>query len=136
MEFYLIDYSERYYSELKGTGAPPDRTGKFVQIREERAEYLVLSPREYSYYHANIVEIFFLSKGIVGRYNAKGDVYEMDHPDWTIVGGGTWTMDGKGRELRLLGSSEAYGKFDPEGLKQRIESLKEMSGYRVRVSKR
>lgn len=134
MKFFLIDYTELCYRDEIGGETPDEVSGKFVQIRDSGAEYLVFSPKECAYYHANIVERFFLSRGITGSYNSKGDFYSIDHPDWTVVGGGQWIINRNERELRLLGESQAYGKFDHEGLKERILLLDEMSGYRVRIS--
>jgi hypothetical protein len=133
MKFVLIDYSGRYYRESKGTRVPPERRGKFVQIRDMETEYIVLAPRKLSYYHANIVERFFLSRGMAGGYNPKGDFYSVNHPDWTVVGGGMWDINEDERTLRLYGTSQAYGGFDAGGLEERILSLKDMEGYRVRV---
>jgi hypothetical protein len=133
MEFFLIDFSPDYYGEKHGREAPPRRRGKFVQIRGKGGEYLVLSPTELCYYHANIVERFFLSIGMEGSYNRKGDIYSVAHPDWEIAGGGMWDMDDERKTLKVYGHSQAYGNFNGEGLRERILSLEDMKGYSVQV---
>jgi len=56
----LIDYSEIYYSSVAKTAMPDKLTGKFVQIRNDNTEYLIFSPKEFTPYHANLVEQFCL----------------------------------------------------------------------------
>jgi hypothetical protein len=129
VKFTLIDYSEQYF---KG-GLPARRQGKFIQVRSGGAEYLVLSPGELCFYHANIAERFFVSMGLAGSYNRKRDHYRVKSPAWAIVGGGAWEADETRRQLSLSGASMAYGAFDPEGLKQRIESAGAFQGYGIRV---
>ena len=42
-------------------------------------------------------------------------------------------IDSKNRILDLAGASQAYGRFDPRGLKSRILALGDMAGYTVRI---
>jgi hypothetical protein len=127
MEFVFI-----FYPEGRGSPVPAGGGGKFVQIRGNGTEYLVLSARELSVYHANIVERFCLQRsGINGSYNNKRDHYVIHDPDWTVAGGGIWQMDDK--VLRLSGFSQAYGRFDPAGLRERMSKVEGMSGYTVIV---
>jgi hypothetical protein len=65
----FIDYTPLYYATIAKAAMPPVISGKFVQIRNESTEYLVLSPKEFTKYHANIVERFFFDKGIEGSYD-------------------------------------------------------------------
>ena len=60
----FIDYTPLYYATIAKAAMPPVISGKFVQIRNESTEYLVLSPKEFTKYHANIVERFFLTRGL------------------------------------------------------------------------
>ena len=54
---------------------PQRHGGKFVQISYETndTEYLILSPKDLSIYHANIVERFCAQNGIEGSYNGRKD---------------------------------------------------------------
>jgi hypothetical protein len=72
---------------------PERRHGKFIQIRSDETEYLLLSPGDLSAYHANIVELFFSEKQIEGMYNGKQDYYEINAPGWKIIGGGMWAIN-------------------------------------------
>jgi hypothetical protein len=129
MEFNLIDYSAHYFKQ----GAPRKISGKFVQIRSQSAEYIVLCPRELARYHANIVERFSLEKsGIRGHYNQKRDNFIIESPEWSVAGGGLWEIDEGARSLTFLGTSLAYGRFDPAGLREKILSLK--PGWSVEIA--
>ncbi|MEW6110452.1 MAG: hypothetical protein AB1632_15005 [Nitrospirota bacterium] len=103
MRFFIIDYSEIHYKS-KGKDTPPARRrGKFIQIRKDKTEYLVLSPGDFTAYHANIAEKFFSQNEIEGTYNNKRDHYEIRNPDWDIVGGGMWSINEKEkRRIRLF----------------------------------
>ncbi len=133
MRFVLTDYSHFYYATLSRTDLPARRQGKFIQIRGDQIEYFLLSPRELSAYHANIAERFFAGKAIDGRYNGKRDHYEISAPGWKIIGGGMWAINDRERILYLSGSSQAYGRFDQQGLREKILSIREMAGYTVRI---
>ncbi|MBI5640935.1 MAG: hypothetical protein HZA17_10965 [Nitrospirae bacterium] len=133
MDFFLLDYSAIYYSALAGTPVPEKRSGKFVQIRNSSAEYLVLSPREFSPYHANVTERFCTQNEIAGTYNNRKDHFGIFEPDWEIIGGGAWEMDEAAKMLRLSGFSQAYGKFDSTGLKERLLSVRHLAGYQLRI---
>ncbi len=133
MRFVITDYSHLYYVTLSRTSLPVRRHGKFIQIRDDKAEYFLLSPRELSAYHANIVERFFSERRIEGLYNGKRDYYEISAPGWKIVGGGMWAINEDEKVLYLSGSSQAYGRFDQDCLSEKILSIREMAGYTVRI---
>ena len=65
----IIDYTSLYYTSIARTAVPSLVSGKFVQIRKENELYLVLSPKEMTKYHANIIERFCMDKGIEGSYD-------------------------------------------------------------------
>src|SRR3990172_10538159 len=112
MAIELIDYTPLYYTAIAKTDIPPVITGKFVQIRNESMEYLVLSPKEFTKYHANIVERFCLDKGIEGSYDEDRKRYEIYGREWAIVGGGKFEIDAKKQTIKFYDDSMAYGKFD------------------------
>ncbi len=133
MKFFLIDYSELFYKTTAKKKIPRKRAGKFVQLRNNDMEYLLLSPKDFAVYHANIVERFCTEKGIAGTYNIKRDHFEINEPHWEIVGGGIWTINEKEKSLDFSGGSLAYGKFDRRGLREKVLSLKGMSDYIVKT---
>jgi hypothetical protein len=123
MSFKFIDYSATYFTTIAKKPIPSKRGGKFVQIINHATndEYLVLSPKELSVYHANIVERFCLLNGnIPGSHNAKKDFFEIQNTDWQVIGGGFWSIDEKTKTLTLGGESKMYGAFDRFNVKSKI----------------
>jgi hypothetical protein len=133
MKFKMIDYTDFYYEKISGIPKPLRRAGKFVRIRHKDAEYLVFSPKEFTRFHADLVEKFCQEKGIYGFYNNEQKKYDIYDASWTILGGGKFEIDENEKVLRLYDNSMAYGKFDPAGLREKISSLKKMSGYKVNI---
>jgi len=129
----LIDYTTFYYASLAGTSVPPVTAGKFVQIRNGNTLYLVLSPKEFTKYHANIIERFCMDKGIEGNYDAKREKFTIADHVWQIVGGGKFERDTNKKAIKLCDNSMAYGKFDATGLKEMLSACPEFSGYSVTV---
>ncbi len=134
MDVVLIDYTRLYYTAIANTEAPPVISGKFVQIRNEASEYLVFSPKEFTKYHANIVERFCIDKGIEGGYDSEGKRYVIADRAWSIAGGGKYEIDTQRKTIKLYDSSMAYGKFDIQGLRKKIHSLPAFSVFTVRIA--
>ena len=129
----LIDYIPFYYTSIARTAIPPIVAGKFVQIRHGSELYILFSPKEFTKYHANIVERFCMDKGIEGSYDAKREKFLIADTAWRIIGGGRFEMDTLQKTIRLFDNSMAYGKFDANGLAESLKSLSEYSGFTVRI---
>jgi hypothetical protein len=133
MRIIYRDFSETYYRDIAGAD-PPDRVeGKFVQMRKGSSEYLVFSPREFTKYHADVVERFCMDHGIPGVYVSAHKRFDILDPEWTVIGGGKFEMDRKKKRIRLYDDSMAYGKFDRKGLMEKILSLAVFSGYKGKI---
>lgn len=127
MSFHFIDYSSVYFTTIAKKPTPSQRGGKFVQIinHSTKDEYLVLSPKELSIYHANIVERFCMLNGnIPGSYNTKKDFFEIQDPDWEVIGGGVWAIDEENKSLTLGGESKMYGTFHGSNLQKKFLDAK------------
>ena len=133
MAIVLIDYSHLYYTLIARTEIPPARSGKFVQIRHGSTEYLVFSPKEFTKYHANIVERFCLDKGIEGGYDSGGKRYDIADSAWVVDGGGKYEINMNKKTIKLYDNSMAYGKFDIPGLREKILFLPEFYVFTVRI---
>ncbi len=131
MKTIVVDYSESYYSKILGIVMPEKYSGKFVQIWHEGDEYIVLSPKEFKKYHANIVEIFSKDRGLAGAYDSEQKRFDIFEPEWKIMGGGKFEVDKKERILRLYDDSMAYGRFNDEGLAERLAGTEEFLNYRI-----
>ncbi|KWT94348.1 hypothetical protein [Candidatus Magnetominusculus xianensis] len=128
----LIDYSDYYFRTKLKEALPPQRSGKFVQIRENPvAEFIVLSPSGFSTYHADIVRHFCSQTGIMGIYNNEHKHFDISDPKWRVIGGGKWSIDEGLKTLRLYGYSQAYGSFNPLGLTEGLSKINSLSGYEI-----
>jgi hypothetical protein len=133
MNIAIVDYSEFYYSSMLKTDLPDVRSGKFVQIRNDDTEYLVFSPAQLTPYHAGLIERFCLEAGLEGSYDSERKRYNIHDPAWVIVGGGKFEIDRIKETVRLYDDSMAYGKFDSEGLKEKIMQIEGMCNYKVSI---
>ena len=133
MRFVIIDYSKDFQKNKAAQIISPKRNGKFIQVRKATVEYLVLSPKESSVYHSDIAERFLTEKGIAGRYNDKGDLYEISDPGWKITGGGFWSIDENEKIIQFFGSSRSYGKFDRRGLRDKLIRANGFLQYTISV---
>jgi Janus/Ocnus family (Ocnus) len=133
MPLVLIDYISFYYTSIVQSAIPPVVSGKFVQIRNGNTLYLIFSPKEFTKYHANIVERFCMDKGIEGSYDTKREKFSILDQTWLITGGGKFEWDGNKKTIKLYDNSMAYGKFKTEGLKEALASLPEFSGYLITI---
>jgi hypothetical protein len=133
VKLVVVDYSETRDSCDRGIPALSLRSGKFVQLRKETTEYLVMAPREVASFHADIVERFCRERGISGSRDAEGKRYTISEQAWVIVGGGKFELDRCGKTIRFYDNSMAYGRFDSKGLKGKIHALGELSDYSVDI---
>jgi hypothetical protein len=127
-----IDYARIYYKEHKKR-FPKNYTGKFVQMRNNSKEYLVFSPREFTRYHADIIERFCMDREIPGMYDKKNKCFDIIDLAWSVIGGGKFEIDKKKKYLKLYDNSMVYGRYDRRGIKEKILSIEEFSDYEVDV---
>jgi len=133
MATVFIDYTPLYYTAIAKTGIPLVISGKFVQIRNGSTDYLVFSPKEFTKYHANIVERFCLDKGVEGLYDSERKRYNMYDQAWVVMGGGKYELDKTRKVIRLYDESMAYGKFEVLGLREHILSMPEFTGFTAQL---
>jgi hypothetical protein len=133
MPITFIDYTPFYYSSIARTPVPPAVVGKFIQIRNGNTLYLILSPKELTKYHANIVERFCMDKGVEGKYDAQREKFMIADQVWQVIGGGKFERDENKKAIKLYDNSMAYGKFDATGLNEMLGALPEFSGYAITV---
>ena len=127
----FIDYTPFYFTSIAGTALPPVTVGKFVQLANGNELYLVLSPKEFTKYHANIVERFCMDKGIEGHYDSRREKFFIDDQAWRIIGGGKFERDANEKAIAFSDNSMAYGKFKKDGLKELLAALPEFTGFTI-----
>jgi hypothetical protein len=133
MALVFIDYTPLFFTAIAETPVPAAVGGKFVQMRNCDTEYLVFSPREFTKYHAGIVERFCLDKGIEGSYDPETKRYDIADKAWIVAGGGKFELDRDRKTIRLFDDSMAYGKFDRAGLAEKLPSFPEFTGFTVLI---
>jgi len=133
MSIIVVDYTELYFAAVAGRPVPPVVAGKFVQVRNEVFLHVVFSPKEFTKYHAHIVERFCMDRGIEGTWDARKERYDITDRSWEIVGGGKFERDADRKVLRLSGDSMAYGRFDERGLMEALASLPHLSGFKISI---
>lgn len=134
MKFKWIDFSDTYYRLIMKQLIPLQRSGKFVQLENDEAEFLILSPKELSVFHANIIERFCNLYEVKGYYNKNFNMYTISNPEWDILGGGEWEIDEEQKQLYLFGTSLAYGQFCGSNLKNNINLVSDLDGYEIHFS--
>lgn len=133
MQIIYINFAATYYPDIAKTEVPEHYAGKFVQILNGPIEYLIFSPREFTRYHADIVERFCIDRKIPGIYNSRDKIFDIIDHHWAISGGGKFEMDRIRNRLRLYDDSLAYGKFVRTGLMEKILSIPDFSDYRIKI---
>lgn len=129
----IVDYSVMYYRGVAKTAPPAVRHGKFVQLRHGDTEYLVLSPKEYSTYHADILERFCMERSIEGAYQEGKRRFDIHDAEWIIRGGGKFEIDERKRHIRFYDNSMAYGRFDEKRLAEKVRQTDMLKDYEVSV---
>ncbi len=127
----LIDYTPFYYTSIAQTGIPPVTAGKFVQIRHGQELFIVLSPKDFTKYHANIIERFCMDKGIEGSYDKEHTKFIIADTAWKVLGGGKFDRDANKKTIKFYDNSMAYGKFQKTGLSEMVTALPEFAGYAI-----
>lgn len=132
LKIIYIDYAQIYYKERKKRFAN-NYSGKFVQMRNNFTEYLVFSPKEFTRYHADIIERFCLDREIPGVHDKKNKRFDIIDIAWNVIGGGKFEINTKKKYLKLYGDSMAYGRYDRRGIKEKLLSIEELADYTVDI---
>ncbi len=133
MKFEFQDYTTWYFKTQLGQDVPTECSGKFVQLHHEQTEYVVIAPIALCKWHANIVQRFLEPQNVPGEYNARQDNYTLFDDNWTILGGGHWQRNLQQNTLHLFGVSQAYGRFAPAGLADRLSNISRLSEFQITV---
>jgi len=108
--------------------------GKFIQLRWQGQEYLVFAPFEIHRYHNQILAHFLQEQGIAHHWE-DGKRLAIDDPGIRVIGGGRFHLDPGRHRLELWDDSQAYGRFDEQGLADKLTRAGEpWSGLRLEVS--
>jgi len=133
MALIFISYADEYFENILNSAIPEHWGGKFVHILSEDDEYLVFSPKGLTPYHADIVQRFCDERRLTGTFYKTQKRFDIEEPGWSVVGGGKFEFDRAAKTLRLHDNSMAYGRFEAKGWKEKIQSVRELSDYNIRI---
>ena len=112
--------------------AADEETGKFVLLVQDRTLHLVLSPVDFTPYHANIVWQYLQAEGR-GKVEEAGEGgCRIVSRDWKVKGGGYYQVQNWLHHMRLHGKSTAFGKYSEALLaphRDDIPALLGLDGY-------
>ncbi len=97
----------------------PPVEGKFLQLIWRGREYILFSARDLHRFHNEILGRFVADHDIEHHW-LDNQALQLDAADLTVIGGGRFRSDTAARTLALSDNSQAYGRFDERGLKQKI----------------
>jgi hypothetical protein len=116
------------------SGAPATWEGKFLQLALAGDEHLVFAPRVLHQYHNQILARFLGERGIPHRWIETQTLDVMSH-DIVVFGGGRFRVDVPARTLALWDNSQAYGRFNEQGLAQKIAAARHpWHAFQVQIS--
>jgi hypothetical protein len=104
-------------------GHADEETGKFVILSREREIHLVLSPLAFTPYHANIVYQYLQAEGRGRVESASSTGCRILSPEWTVHGGGHYTVQHWLHHVKLHGKSSAFGRYEAARLTPFLDGL-------------
>ena len=105
-----------------------ETAGKFVLLLQDRTLHLVLSPVDFTPYHANIVWQYLQAEGR-GRVEEAGEGgCRIVSRDWSVRGGGYYQSQNWLHHLRLHGKSTAFGKYHEPLLAPHLDDIPAVLG--------
>jgi Janus/Ocnus family (Ocnus) len=138
-------FSLRFYREFPsipeaGTGLPrsarsrEEESGKFVILARAEEIHLVLSPVAFTPYHADIVRQYLQVEGRGRVEGASASGCRILSPEWSVHGGGFFSIQHWLHHVRLYGKSSAFGRFDASMLDRFLDEVPgrlSLAGYTV-----
>ena len=95
--------------------------GKFVQFRWQGNEYLLFATRDQHKFHNQMLG-HFLADHKLPHHWRNGEHLEFELTDLSVMGGGRFRLTRDPALLELWDNSQAYGRFNEEGLADRVRS--------------
>ena len=95
--------------------------GKFVQFHWQGNEYLLFATRDEHRFHNQMLARFFAEHDMLHHW-LDDQTLEFDTARVKVTGGGRFRFERQKKLLALWDNSQAYGRFDDEGLADRIKA--------------
>lgn len=120
----------RTSAEAQATG---DSEGKFVQLKWRDREYLIFADFDTHRYHTQILGQFLDEQGIPHHWDDPQHL-DLENSPVAVMGGGRYRADTANKALELWDDSQAYGRFQDEGLTERLaRTTHPWQGFSVRI---
>lgn len=113
----------------------PRTTCKFMLVKSDDEVIFLFGRLSRFPYHASLLAWFAQSRKLAGFWEHKPDLYEIVDSNYEPSGGGYVIFDWKRSKAEFSGASTAYGKFDPNLLKEVLASSRlssTITSYSVR----
>ncbi len=107
--------------------------GKFLQLNWQGKEYLLFATFAVHRYHNQILAHFLQEHALPHRWLSR-EKLEFDVPGLKVVGGGRFLGRSRRQVLELWDDSQAYGRFDDDGLAQTLAASGLWRGFSVKIS--
>lgn len=95
--------------------------GKFIQFRWQGYEYLLFATRDQHQFHNQMLAHFLVDHKLPHHWR-NGEHLEFELTDFSVVGGGRFRFTRDPALLELWDNSQAYGRFNGEGLADRVRT--------------
>jgi hypothetical protein len=117
-------------AEPPGGGKPGgEDTGKFVILSRPGEIHLVLSPMAFTPYHANIVQQYLQNEGRGRVESASSTGCRILSPEWSVHGGGHYTLQHWLHHVKLHGKSSAFGRYEAGRLLPHLDAIPDLLGF-------
>lgn len=106
---------------------------KFVVINNAASSKLIFGPVSDFPYHAALVKRFCDERDIAAGWGKKPDLYMIYDLSYRVSGGGWMGYQPRQKFIRFFGQSTAYGRFEPNAVKQLFTSDLTYAGFTFAV---
>lgn len=114
--------------------APDAWEGKFVQLTVHGGEHLVFAARVLHQFHNQILARFLGERAVPHRW-VDPQTLAIASTDVAVAGGGRFRVDNVAHTLDLWDNSQAYGRFNDQGLAEKIAAAEHRwHTYRIQIS--
>jgi hypothetical protein len=100
-----------------------EESGKFVILSRREEIHLVLSPVAFTPYHADIVRQYLQAEGRGRVEGASASGCRILSPEWSVHGGGFFSIQHWLHHIRLHGKSSAFGPYEEKRLEPFLDGL-------------
>ena len=129
----VIDYGETNGTGLKDYDGGANASWKFLIVEDDVGLFFLVGPLSEYPYHANLLDAFCSDRDIPAHWQNKPDMLLLDNDAYAVCGGGWVQYDAGRNRLIFSGRSTAYGGFEPDIVREIVDTSDLPSRYDVIV---